>query len=262
MMNIKVFQLKIEPADVTYNEQNIKSWFNKHMQQNTDVVVLPEMWNNGYALSQLDILADTNLNRSYEFIKKLALQYNVDIVAGSVSNKRNGQVYNTAFTVLKDGTLVNVYDKVHLVPMLNEPAYLAPGEAVPEPYKLSNGVQSTQIICYDLRFPELLRYPAAEGCEIAFYVAQWPQARLKHWQSLIQARAIENDMYVVGCNACGDNGNTQYAGHSMVVNPNGEILEEVSGTEKCLTLSLDLDKVRQQRSAIPVFENRRKALYK
>lgn len=261
-MNIKVFQLKIEPADVTYNEQNIKSWFNKHMQQNTDVVVLPEMWNNGYALSQLDILADTNLNRSYEFIKKLALQYNVDIVAGSVSNKRNGQVYNTAFTVLKDGTLVNVYDKVHLVPMLNEPAYLAPGEAVPEPYKLSNGVQSTQIICYDLRFPELLRYPAAEGCEIAFYVAQWPQARLKHWQSLIQARAIENDMYVVGCNACGDNGNTQYAGHSMVVNPNGEILEEVSGTEKCITLSLDLDKVRQQRSAIPVFENRRKALYK
>ncbi|MBF7016637.1 carbon-nitrogen family hydrolase [Staphylococcus durrellii] len=261
-MNIKVFQLKIEPADVTYNEQNIKSWFNKHMQQNTDVVVLPEMWNNGYALSQLDILADTNLNRSYEFIKKLALQYNVDIVAGSVSNKRNGQVYNTAFTVLKDGTLVNVYDKVHLVPMLNEPAYLAPGEAVPEPYKLSNGVQSTQIICYDLRFPELLRYPAAEGCEIAFYVAQWPQARLKHWQSLIQARAIENDMYVVGCNACGDDGNTQYAGHSMVVNPNGEILEEVSGTEKCITLSLDLDKVRQQRSAIPVFENRRKALYK
>ena len=261
-MNIKIFQLKIEPADISYNEENITAWFNRHVQPDTDVVVLPEMWNNGYALSQLDILADDNLTRSYKFIKNLALQFDVDIVAGSVSNKRNNQVYNTAFTVLKDGSLVNVYDKVHLVPMLNEPTYLAPGEAVPEPYQLSDGTQSTQIICYDLRFPELLRYPAAEGCDIAFYVAQWPQARLKHWQSLLQARAIENDMYIVGCNACGDDGSTQYAGHSMVVDPNGEILEEVGATEKCITLSLDLDKVKQQRKAIPVFENRRKELYK
>jgi omega-amidase len=164
-MDIKVFQLKIEPADVSYNEENITAWFNRHVQPDTDVVVLPEMWNNGYALSQLDILADDNLTRSYKFIKNLALQFDVDIVAGSVSNKRNNQVYNTAFTVLKDGSLVNVYDKVHLVPMLNEPTYLAPGEAVPEPYQLSDGTQSTQIICYDLRFPELLRYPAAEGCD-------------------------------------------------------------------------------------------------
>lgn len=261
-MNIKIFQLKIEPADVAHNEQNIASWFNRHVQYDTDVVVLPEMWNNGYALSQLDILGDDNLKRSYNFIKDLALNFNVDIVAGSVSNKKEGKVYNTAFTVLKDGTLVNVYDKVHLVPMLNEPSYLAPGEAVPENFKLSNGALSTQIICYDLRFPELLRYPAVEGCEVAFYVAQWPQARLKHWQSLIQARAIENDMFVIGCNACGDDGNTQYAGHSMVVNPNGEIIEEVGATEKCITLSLDLDEVKQQRTAIPVFENRRKELYK
>ncbi|MEJ7281582.1 nitrilase-related carbon-nitrogen hydrolase, partial [Staphylococcus epidermidis] len=92
-----------------------------------------------------------------------------------------------------------------------------------------------QMICYDLRFPELLRYPARSGATIAFYVAQWPSARLNHWQVLLKARAIENNMYVIGCNGCGYDGKTQYAGHSVVINPNGEIIQELSTIEKELT---------------------------
>ena len=79
------------------------------------------MWNNGYALEELNEKADQALSRSCPFISNLAQTYQVDIVAGSVSNKRNNKVYNTAFTVSKEGRRINKYDKVHLVPMLNEP---------------------------------------------------------------------------------------------------------------------------------------------
>ncbi|MEB6334047.1 carbon-nitrogen family hydrolase, partial [Staphylococcus pseudoxylosus] len=94
-MNIEIFQFKIEPANVSLNEENIVNWFSKFVTPETDVVVLPEMWNNGYALPQLKELADNQLSRSFEFISKLAIQYNVDIFAGSVSNAMKEDVYNT-----------------------------------------------------------------------------------------------------------------------------------------------------------------------
>ena len=106
-MNIQIFQLQIEPANVSTNEKKIQHWFEQNLNSETDVVVLPEMWNQGYALSQLDILADNDLQRSYNFIAQLAKMYQVDIVAGSVANKKDGKIFNTAFTVLKYQTLIN-----------------------------------------------------------------------------------------------------------------------------------------------------------
>ncbi|MEB5784320.1 carbon-nitrogen family hydrolase [Staphylococcus pseudoxylosus] len=261
-MNIEIFQFKIEPANVSLNEENIVNWFSKFVTPETDVVVLPEMWNNGYALPQLKELADNQLSRSFEFISKLAIQYNVDIIAGSVSNAMKEDVYNTAFAVSKNGYLINSYDKVHLVPMLDEPAFLTAGNAVPEAFNLTNGIKATQIICYDLRFPELLRYPARKDAEIAFYVAQWPQARVSHWIALLKARAIENDIFVIGCNACGDDGQTEYAGHSIVINPNGEIVAQLEGKPDHISCNIDLDEVTTQRENIPVFKNLRPHLYK
>lgn len=154
-MNIEIFQLKIEPANVSFNEATIKNWFSNYVTTDTDVVVLPEMWNNGYALPQLNKLADQQLSRSFEFISKLAIQYQVDIVAGSVSNIMKESVYNTAFAVSKQGYLINSYDKVHLVPMLDEPLFMSPGNAVPEPFSLSNGVKLLKLFvmtCVSLRY--------------------------------------------------------------------------------------------------------------
>ncbi|UDI77888.1 carbon-nitrogen family hydrolase [Staphylococcus taiwanensis] len=261
-MKIQVFQFYVEYGNAQKNEEKIKDWFETKLQQDTEVVVLPEMWNNGYALDELSEKADKELSRSFPFIQSLAQNYNVDVVAGSVSNIRNNNVYNTAFTVSKEGHRINKYDKVHLVPMLKEPEYLEDGKTVPEPFKLSNGAIATQIICYDLRFPELLRYPPRKGAQIAFYVAQWPTPRLNHWRNLLQARAIENDMFVIACNGTGNDGNTDYAGHSMVINPNGEILAELNEEEDSLICDIDLEEVTKQRENIPVFQNIKTELYK
>lgn len=261
-MNIEIFQFKVEPANVALNEETITNWFAEYVTAKTDIVVLPEMWNNGYALPQLKELAGNQLSRSFEFISKLAIQYKVDVIAGSVSNSMKENIYNTAFAVSKNGYLINSYDKVHLVPMLDEPSFLTPGNAVPEPFTLSDGAKVAHITCYDLRFPELLRYPARKDAQIAFYVAQWPAVRLNHWTALLKARAIENDIFVVGCNACGDDGKTEYAGHSIVINPNGEVIAELEEKPDHLTCDIDLDEVTNQRNTIPVFKNLRPHLYK
>ncbi|MGJ5713352.1 carbon-nitrogen family hydrolase [Staphylococcus auricularis] len=261
-MKLKIFQFEVKPADVDANEQQIAHYFENDVTEETDCVVLPEMWNNGYALEQLETLADQNLARSLPFISKLAQHYHVDVIAGSVSNKIEGKIYNTAFSVNKEGQLISTYNKVHLVPMLDEPSYLTGGQQVPELYTLSHNTKVTQIICYDLRFPELLRFPARNGAQIAFYVAQWPSARVNHWRALLQARAIENDMFVVGANGCGDDGNTRYAGHSMVINPNGEIIGELDDQSGVLTVDIDVEEVTKQRQSIPVFDNLKLDLYK
>lgn len=261
-MKLQIFQFEVKPADVNANEQQIAHDFEKYVTEDTECVVLPEMWNNGYALDQLEILADQDLERSLPFISKLAQRYHVDVIAGSVSNKIEGKIYNTAFSVNKEGQLISKYNKVHLVPMLDEPTYLTGGQHVPEPFVLSHNTQVTQIICYDLRFPELLRYPARNDAQIAFYVAQWPSARAHHWRALLQARAIENDMFVVGANGCGYDGKTLYAGHSIVINPNGEIIGELDDQADVLTIDIDVKEVTKQRQSIPVFDNLKLDLYK
>ncbi|MEK5199607.1 carbon-nitrogen family hydrolase [Staphylococcus sp. FSL H8-0121] len=261
-MKVQLFQIYIEYGQAEQNKTKIKQWFENELENDTDVVVLPEMWNNGYALEKLNELADKDLNDSLPFISNLSQTYQVDIIAGSVSNQIGQNIYNTAFSVLSNGKCINRYNKVHLVPMLSEPDFMSPGKQVPEPFELSDGTLATQIICYDLRFPELLRYPARSGAQIAFYVAQWPTVRLNHWLALLKARAIENDMFVVGTNSCGNDGQTDYAGHSIVINPNGEVIADLGSDESTLSIDIDVNEVLEQRQAIPVFDNLKLNLYK
>lgn len=263
-LKLQLFQFNITPADTKANEAKIEALFSKYLEKDTDVAVLPEMWNNSYALDQLSDLADQNLQSSLSFIQTLSKKYQVTIVAGSVSNQKENNIYNTAFTVNSDGRLIYQYDKIHLVPMLDEHLFLTGGENVPYPFELDEDVTASQIICYDLRFPEIARFPAVEGASILFYVAEWPKARLNHWRTLLQSRAIENDIFVVACNSCGfeQEGGTEYAGHSMVINPNGEILVESSDQEAVLTVEIDLNEVATQRQNIPVFKNRKPDLYR
>ncbi|GEP84656.1 hydrolase [Staphylococcus piscifermentans] len=263
-MKIQLFQFNIQPAETKANQKKIEALFSEQLDSDTEIAVIPEMWNNSYALDKLEQLADQDLQENFPFIQKLSQQYNVTIVAGSVSNSRNQQVYNTAFTVSNTGELLYQYDKIHLVPMLDEHLFLNGGQEVPYAFQLTPNVKASQIICYDLRFPEIARHPAVNGADILFYVAEWPKARLNHWRTLLQSRAIENDSFVVACNSCGfeKDGGTEYAGHSMVITPNGEILAEAGEQEETLTVDINLAEVTKQRENIPVFENRKPSLYK
>ncbi|MED3980502.1 nitrilase-related carbon-nitrogen hydrolase [Priestia megaterium] len=190
----------------------------------------------------------------------------MNIIAGSVSNKRYNNIYNTAFAVSKTGELLYQKDKIHLVPMLDEHYYLTGGDEVPEVFEI-NGIKASQIICYDLRFLEITRSPAFQGAKIVFYVAQWTTKNIDHWKTLLKARAIENGVYVIAYNSVENvnhknhAGNT-YAGHSMIIDPNGNIIEEGRDQEEIITAEIHIQKVTEQQKNIPIFKKLRPNVYK
>ncbi|SDN06074.1 Carbon-nitrogen hydrolase [Fictibacillus solisalsi] len=265
-MKIQLFQMEIIEGKVKQNERRIQSLFQEKLDVDTDIVVIPEMWNTGYDLKNVSEKADIDLKRSFPFIQSLATKHQVNIIAGSVSNKRNDNIYNTAFAVSKTGELLYQKDKIHLVPMLDENRYLTGGDKVPEVFEI-NDIKASQIICYDLRFPEITRYPTSQGAKIIFYVAQWTAKNIDHWRTLLRARGIENCVYVAACNSVGKVNNKNhvgntYAGHSMVIDPNGNIIAEGRDQEEAITAAIHIHKVTEQQKRIPIFENLRPDVYK
>ena len=225
-----------------------------------DVLVLPETWNTGFFPKEdLPGLSDRDGERVKREIGALAAKYRVNIVAGSVANQRDGQVYNTAMVFDRSGKCIASYDKTHLFTPMGEDGFFTPGDHLCR-FQL-DGAQCGIIICYDLRFPELTRRLALEGLDMLFVVSQWPKARTFHLRTLVTARAIENQMFAVCCNSCGMAGVTQYGGNSAIVDPWGQTVAAAGEQETILTGDCDLNVLTQIRSSIPVFQDRKPNLY-
>jgi omega-amidase len=168
-------------------------------------------------------------------------------------------VYNSAALFSPRSGVLGAYRKIHLFAPMGEPSYIAPGES---PLTLDTPWGRAGIaICYDLRFPELLRRYAAEGAQMLFLPAEWPEARLNHWRTLVQARAIENQYFVIACNAVGEHNDTVYGGHSMIVDPWGELVVEGGRDEALLTVQINTDYANEIRQQMPVLDDRRVNLY-
>ena len=225
-----------------------------------DVLVLPETWNTGFFPREgLSLLCDRDGEMVKARIGSLAEQYHVNIIAGSVSNMRNGQVFNTAMVFDRSGVCIASYDKTHLFSPMGEDAYYAPGDHLCR-FSL-DGIQCGLVICYDIRFPELVRSLTLKGVDVLFVVSQWPKERISHLRSLVTARAIENQMFVVCCNSCGTAGETVYGGNSAVIDPLGETLTLAGVTEVIMSASFDLLTLGKIRGSIPVFRDRHPELY-
>lgn len=262
-IKIKALQYQVEFGDFEGNLNKVRAQFEHAKLEETDVVVLPEMWTSGYDLENIAEHACHDLEPALSFIAELAQQYDVNIVAGSVANIKEDpdKVYNTAFVVDREGTLVYEYSKMHLVPMLDEPRYLAAGDSKVETFML-DGSRCGMVICYDLRFPELFRDLALKGASIIFVPAEWPMARRKHWETLLSARAIENQCYIIGVNTYGDIGGQIFAGRSLMADPWGEVISEAKGqAEAVVSGRIDSQEVARIRQEVPIFESRRRDMY-
>lgn len=225
-----------------------------------DVLVLPETWNTGFfPREDLASLCDDNGSRVKAEIGSLAKKFQVNIVAGSVANLRNGKVYNTAMVFDREGSCIASYDKTHLFTPMGEDNCFTPGDHLCR-FKLDD-VQCGLIICYDVRFPELTRSLTVPGLDMLFVVSQWPKVRTFHLRSLTTARAIENQMFVVCCNSCGKAGETVYGGNSAIIDPWGETIALAGEVEQLLSADCDLQILTSIRSTIPVFRDRRPELY-
>ena len=230
------------------------------MAEQPDVLVLPETWNTGFFPKEgLEALCDRDGQRVKEQIGALAKELSVNIVAGSVSNIRDGKVYNTAMVFDRQGVCIGSYDKTHLFTPMGEDNHYTPGDHVCR-FTL-DGVSCGIIICYDIRFPELTRTLTVPGLDMLFVVSQWPDVRTFHLRSLTTARAIENQMFVVCCNSCGTAGKTVYGGNSAIIDPWGETVALAGENQQLLSADCDLQILSNIRGSIPVFRDRRPALY-
>lgn len=241
------------------NNRHVQELFAQAGLKEDDIAVLPELWNTGYDLNRLPEIADAEGKSTLAMLGELAKKYQVPIIGGSVARRKNGRYYNTTFVVDKQGELLAGYSKVHLFRLMQEEKYFSPGNH--RQTYLLNDCEMGAGICYDLRFPEFFRRQACDGAEIFVVPAQWPKQRLHPWRTLLQARAIENQAFVVGVNRVGADPDNEFNGHSMVAGPDGEVLLELGEKEEIARIEVDTRRIFQLRKEIPVFKDRRPEVY-
>jgi predicted amidohydrolase len=194
----------------------------------------------------------------WKILAEKARQCNLHI-GGTLIEKSDGDFYNTSILFGPDGHMVGSYRKIHLFRSIEEDRYFSPGTHL-ELMELPWG-KTGLATCYDLRFPEIFRQYALAGARMILLPAEWPERRLDHWRTLIRARAIENQLFIVAVNATGYFLTEPYAGHSAVINPWGEAVIE-AGVEECLlTVEIDLGQIEKVRERIPVFKDRHPEAY-
>lgn len=241
-MKISIIQTHVELGKSDENYKNIISKMQTAMKDMPDAIVLPETLNIGFFPKEnLKILADINGVKAKEIFGEFAKEHKVNIVAGSVVNLKNNEIYNTNYVLDRNGNVINEYDKIHLFTPSNEHQYFKNGKNLS--YFYIDGVKCSCVICYDLRFPEIFRIAALNGTKIIFLPTQWPLSRKDHLLTLIKARAIENQIFICSCCACGNGDGYILSGHSILVNPNGKELISLDKNENIKSCEINSNEV-------------------
>ncbi len=257
-LTISLAQMQIALADVRKNTKTFEDLTAEAARRGSHLVVFPELWSTGYALDQAREFGTALNAGTFAHVSTISTQHRISVV-GSLLEKRGMEVANSATFFAPTGKLLGVYRKIHLFQLMDEHKWLQAG-ASPLKMELPWGLTGIAI-CYDLRFPELFRRYAVEGVGLIIIPAEWPLQRIEHWRTLLQARAIENQCYMIACNAVGQTGDTVFGGHSMIVDPWGKIVIEAGETPALLTAEIELDLIEEVRRRIPVFEDRREDAY-
>lgn len=261
LLRVGILQFDVKIGDRKENQQRVASWLKASWTPSDlpTAIVLPEIWDIGYALEEKEKLADKDGQQALDFLCGLAREYNVWFIGGSVMAETDSGFVNRAQIINNKGELVDFYDKVHLIGLMDEDKHFLRGNRKCE-FEFE-GVKSAACICYDIRFCEWQRTYAVDGAEILFVSAEWPTSRIEHWKALLKARAIENQMYIVACNRVGESKNTLFGGCSAVIDPLGKVLYLGGTEEEAAYVTFDTDKVSKTRGFLPVFNDRVPKLY-
>jgi len=256
MITAAAIQFNIKPGDVDANLAYVRAALKRVSDQGAQLAVLPEMWSSGFSYKNLATLAKRTADIVEEFLelsRALGL-----VIVGSMPEPDGDKVFNTAH-LIDNGKLAGVYRKMHLFSLLGEDRTFSQGNG----WLLCDTTigKIGVIICYDLRFPELPRRLALEGAHVICIPAQWPRPRNEHWRTLLLARAIENQLFIVSANSCGMIGKLDFFGMSMIIGPKGELLAEASDSETEIVAELSMQEMADWRAQIPCFNDRRPELY-
>ncbi|HHW61962.1 MAG TPA: carbon-nitrogen hydrolase family protein [Syntrophomonadaceae bacterium] len=267
MIKIGVCQMQVghnKAENLSRAEKMIQAAAN----QGAEMVILPEIFNSPYQMNLLPTYAEKEGEASTQFLARMARQCRVLLIGGTIPEKEGNHIYNSCFVYNRDGSKLARYRKMHLFDIdipgqiyFQESDVLSPGNEL----TLIKTAHTTLaiLICYDIRFPELARIAALKGAEIlivpaAFNTTTGPE----HWELLMRARALDNQVFLIAA-APAYNPDSSYPcwGHSMLVDPWGQVLAGCGAEENLLISSIELDRIQQVRRQIPVMAQRRTKLY-
>lgn len=239
------------------------------IRERTEIVVLPEMFSTGFSMKPEE-LAESMDGETVQWMKEIAIRKKI-ILTGSVIISQTGpggqiSYFNRLIWMLPNGEY-GYYDKRHLFAFAEEDKFYTAGSK--RVIASAKGWKINLLVCYDLRFPVWTRQALSSALvseegeripdpeyDVLIYVANWPERRIEAWKTLLRARAIENQCYVVGVNRVGDDGNNiHYSGDSMVVDPAGEILYQAREAEDVFTVTLDRDHLNAIRKKFPFWKD-------
>lgn len=258
-VNMLGLQISIAVGDKKKNLAYVESLLSQHCRPETDLVVLPELFTTGYSWADTSSLSETKDDKTTALISKWAKDFDVNIVAGSIIERRNAFILNTSFIFDRKGQLIGSYSKTHLFSPIGEDDYFDHGSEVGT-FDLDIGRVGCAL-CYDIRFPELIRKLALKNIDILTLPAAFPSERIKHLKALCVARAIENEIFVIALNRTGSDEAGEYGGRSLVVDPWGNILYEAGPDAEVFDCELELSSLDVTRAKIPVFADRRPEVY-
>jgi predicted amidohydrolase len=215
------------------------------------LIVLPEMFATGFSMDAE--LTSRFQPETQEFLCSLARRYKSFVCGGLVMAGDDGLIHNCALLIAPTGEQITAFPKQHLFTLLGEDKSYSPG-------KSSVVCQVGEfcfsgLVCYDLRFPESFRQAVTKGAELFTVIANWPSVRAEHWVTLLRARAIENQAYVVGVNRCGQDPKCSYAGGTTVIDPHGKVLVAAGSDPQVISVDIDIESLREYRKTFAVLKD-------
>ena len=245
-MRVGLIQYDPEWENKKMNSDKI-SWLLSHNYEKQELLVFPEMTLTGFTMKAAEYAEELN-GESFSFFSELAKKYTAHILVGIIE-KSEKKYYNSLVHINPEGKLLKTYRKIHPFSFSAEDKNYAKGEETV--LTKINDLNTGLSICYDLRFPELYRQYAKKKADMIVVIANWPDTRIEHWRTLLRARAIENQCYVLGVNRVGNDPELKYIGYSAVVDPMGNEIISVSPEEKIVTAEVFKDKADEIKAGLP-----------
>lgn len=256
-MKIIACQTDIHWEDKEANHARITALLETASVPAGSMVVLPEMFDTGFSMN-VEAIADDERGRSRRFLSRLAAGHQCYVLGGVVTRHSDGRGLNQARVYAPSGEELACYSKLHPFSYAGETDHFASGQEVVT--FACGGFKMAPFICYDLRFPEAFRAAARKGAQVLFVLANWPAPRESHWTCLLQARAVENQAFVIGVNRCGIDPNNAYAGGSRIIDPRGKVLAGGGTGEGWIEAEIDIRDLISYRSEFPALADMREDL--
>ena len=252
MLSVFALQLDIHWHDKPANHLAVNAMLDRVRVEPGALVVLPEMFDVGFTM-HVDVADDEKHGMTRDFLSTLAVRLGSTVIAGLVTRDWQGKPANQALVIGPDGNEVGRYAKCQPFTPSGEHEKYDRGTG-PVVFDVG-GIKIAPLICYDLRFPELFRAATKLGAEVLVVIANWPSARIGHWTTLAQARAIENLAAVVAVNRCGNDPTFTYPGKSIIVDPKGVVLAEADDRQQVLKAEIDVALIRDWRRDFPALRD-------